>query len=814
MKKTTFLKSLLVTAGLCVGASAWAAETANFLTGSWTANTSTYSLPGANGVYHFTFTTTNDEGAFWHGWALIVTNGKDTHTHGGTQYFTMRHDGYGWNATTNSNDVDYMTGSNTYDAQNPGVATIEKAANGATVDMTITRSAGNVTVAATVTPTDGENAYEVNFSYTNGDATAESLGLYFSGEYGTVTVTNAYAVNGTVTSTQYGCNFESGETLFAAAAGADGNTRFTVANSTTQKASGTASVSLTAAHNAQNGNGVAIYDFSNVMSGATSAKVEFDFYMPSTQPTYHNILSIGDASKRAQTSKAINTTGTIFSFGTKRGKWNGNGSTANYYSINNGYTTNSIPTTVTDIWAHATVNIDFSAKTVDYSITSLNGETTHYSGADIEFLDADAESCTQIDLNTCINNSVNYIDNLVITKYVDSNKYDYTVKAVCGETELATISSGTVDNGTEVTYAISKYIIKDGELYQAKTLDTGHYYVSTVEISSDDQTEEIEYTKQSITGTPVYFADFGDTPASGTTSTEYQRCSGGQTSTKNGTFTLIPAGTLADGTYKIEIGHYKNRAPLFYVGEANVGVCNSFSNSGVYGTTTFNDVVVVDGVAITVKPNTGKSQTYVDNMDYVLAIKTSDDVTVSATIGATGWTTFASPYALDLSNITGATAYYAKTVDSTNKKVMIEKTTASVPAGEGLLLKGTAGDAVTINLADEGTAISGNMLVGCTAATTLESNADYYVLVNNNGTAEFQCLDQQGATIPAGKAYLNASAAGSARLSIMFSDDATSISSVENANVENGQYYNLNGQRTLAPQKGLYIVNGKKVVLK
>ena len=183
-------------------------------------------------------------------------------------------------------------------------------------------------------------------------------------------------------------------------------------------------------------------------------------------------------------------------------------------------------------------------------------------------------------------------------------------------------------------------------------------------------------------------------------------------------------------------------------------------------------------------------------------------------VGSTGYSTFTSTlYPLDLSNITGATAYYAKTVDTTNKKVVIESTDASVPAGEGLLLKGTVGTAVKINIADEGTAISGNKLVGCKEATPLTTNANYYVLVNNGGTAEFQCLDTNGATIPAGKAYLNAGSAG-ARLSIVFSDEATGISAVEDAYMQNVQYYNLNGQRTMAPQKGLYIVNGKKVVLK
>jgi len=53
-----------------------------------------------------------------------------------------------------------------------------------------------------------------------------------------------------------------------------------------------------------------------------------------------------------------------------------------------------------------------------------------------------------------------------------------------------------------------------------------------------------------------------------------------------------------------------------------------------------------------------------------------------------------------------------------------------------------------------------------------------------------------------------------ARIALSFDDETTGIATVENASVLNENYYNLNGQRIVAPQKGLYIVNGKKVVIK
>ena len=44
--------------------------------------------------------------------------------------------------------------------------------------------------------------------------------------------------------------------------------------------------------------------------------------------------------------------------------------------------------------------------------------------------------------------------------------------------------------------------------------------------------------------------------------------------------------------------------------------------------------------------------------------------------------------------------------------------------------------------------------------------------------------------------------------------ETTSIKQVEALGLKVEGYYNLNGQRVAQPTKGLYIVNGKKVVIK
>ncbi len=207
-------------------------------------------------------------------------------------------------------------------------------------------------------------------------------------------------------------------------------------------------------------------------------------------------------------------------------------------------------------------------------------------------------------------------------------------------------------------------------------------------------------------------------------------------------------------------------------------------------------------------PGGSASQPFVV-MDFVLV-----DANVSTTIGTTGYSTFASSYALDIDNISGATAYYASSV--ADGKVTLTKATGAIDAGEGLILKGSANAAVTIPVAASGNVITNNLLVGCPNGYEVSKDSYSYVLVNNNGTAEFQSLATNGATIPAGKAYLDTDTNGNnARLSIVFEDESTGISTVENANVlGNGAIYNLNGQRVEKAQKGLYIIDGKKVMMK
>lgn len=207
---------------------------------------------------------------------------------------------------------------------------------------------------------------------------------------------------------------------------------------------------------------------------------------------------------------------------------------------------------------------------------------------------------------------------------------------------------------------------------------------------------------------------------------------------------------------------------------------------------------------------------------YGIALK--NPTTVSGTITDCGWSTFTSSYPLDLSNVTatsGATAYYASA--ASGNTVTLSTTTATVPAGEGIMVKGTAGETFTINTAASGTAIDGNLLKGqTTTGNVAGSTAGKYHYVfgfDNTDATKYGFYNLTAATsIPAGKAYLETTTAlAASRIAIVFDDDETTgINAVENmkTEVEDNVYYNLNGQRVMNPGKGLYIVNGKKVIIK
>ena len=139
-----------------------------------------------------------------------------------------------------------------------------------------------------------------------------------------------------------------------------------------------------------------------------------------------------------------------------------------------------------------------------------------------------------------------------------------------------------------------------------------------------------------------------------------------------------------------------------------------------------------------------------------------------------------------------------------------------INAGEAVILKSTGANvSMTTQAAASTDDYSGNALEGVDVATAPAGGYKYYVLSNERSTLGF--YHYTGATLGANKAFIKVADAGGAPAFYAF-DFSVETTGINTLNVKrgtwNGEVYNLAGQRVAQPTKGLYIVNGKKVVIK
>ncbi len=193
---------------------------------------------------------------------------------------------------------------------------------------------------------------------------------------------------------------------------------------------------------------------------------------------------------------------------------------------------------------------------------------------------------------------------------------------------------------------------------------------------------------------------------------------------------------------------------------------------------------------------------------WVLTVATSQTVTTAAS----GYTTLVSAYPLDFTTAAGLTAYVVAAdgdIDIANSKVKLTQVTEAA-ANTPVILKGTANTEYTITPKADAAAVTGNLLKGsATTATTLTDGEAYLLKDGKFGLCT-------AGDLPAGKAYLP-KPAGSAsnELIIVIDGEVTGIDKVVTRDaLENAKIYNLQGQEVKKAGKGIYIINGKKVVMK
>ena len=189
------------------------------------------------------------------------------------------------------------------------------------------------------------------------------------------------------------------------------------------------------------------------------------------------------------------------------------------------------------------------------------------------------------------------------------------------------------------------------------------------------------------------------------------------------------------------------------------------------------------------------------------------DVTVATLTPAKQYTTYVTTTALDFSNVSGMKAYIATSANATS---VFFNEVGAVPAETPLLLiteaTATVAEGYAVPVAASAEAPNGNLLKAGDGATTIGGSSNFdYVLKDGM----FHRATE--GTVDKGKAYLHLESAPSnaSELTIVIGE-TTGINSLTPSPSPKGEgsVYNLNGQRVAQPTKGLYIVNGKKIVIK
>lgn len=191
-------------------------------------------------------------------------------------------------------------------------------------------------------------------------------------------------------------------------------------------------------------------------------------------------------------------------------------------------------------------------------------------------------------------------------------------------------------------------------------------------------------------------------------------------------------------------------------------------------------------------------------------------VTLSTTVTTLGYASFSWPKALDFTN-SGLTAYIATSCN--NSSMHLEPVT-KVPANTGLILKGTAGSENTYPLEttnDESLDdVSENMLTSNTTGVYEVTTNNVYVLSNlDDGRPGFY-LAGQGIHVGQYKSYLVLSE-NPARKGLSFDEaegTVTEMVAPYQKPTTCNDYVDLQGRRVKNPEKGVYVVNGKKRIIK
>jgi hypothetical protein len=210
----------------------------------------------------------------------------------------------------------------------------------------------------------------------------------------------------------------------------------------------------------------------------------------------------------------------------------------------------------------------------------------------------------------------------------------------------------------------------------------------------------------------------------------------------------------------------------------------------------------------------------------IVEVENMAEQTFTLSVGELGHSTLYLPFDAVMPTFEGEEdgVYVVKQVTSEGDAIHMEKIEGIVPANTGVIVKAPQGEYVFTYSETKGTATS--MLTGTTVDknVTADASQEYYILSHEEGEVAF--FKTRTSPVEVGdefydlfynnafKAYLPIAQGSAARMLVFRFGTVTGITETENGNVEteNSPVFDLSGRRVQKAQKGIFIVNGKKVV--
>lgn len=375
----------------------------------------------------------------------------------------------------------------------------------------------------------------------------------------------------------------------------------------------------------------------------------------------------------------------------------------------------------------------------------------------------------------------------------------------------------TDDRATEWSYVYSKYINKDNKYYVADDItkfgETGSFK------DGDDIQKTVSYSNEAK---DVVFFKEAEESVSGN-NTQYSNGATGVVTAQNKRNRGIRVGVLKAGKYIFEGAITKNNKRSLVIREYVEGTNEEIQASQIFATLSYatqsveftldkeTDLIINGANAYDYKNNKDTEKTnQSEDFDYVV-VKASLPTTETVSVSEAGYATYATtnnivvPEGNDVKVMT-------VTVNEGNSTITRHEIPANkvIPANTGILVKAAQGDYNFAVTSKDGDELPTNNLVAAKEAVTSDG-ATFFALTKMDTKVGFAVV-KEGVKIPASKAYLKVPASTPAKF-FGLDGEATGINSVKTTKAD-GAYYTLEGVKTTKPVKGLYIHNGKKIVVK